>query len=116
MTWAIVFLSFAATLAALLVYRKLNLENNFCMGIDINKKHRPVIPEGSGIVLLTGLWIGVFYGFATGISTAAALLLATCPAIFGLMGFFDDTKNKFPKKPLSWTIRAAPISIFVFAS
>lgn len=66
-------------------------------------------------MLLTGLWIGVVYGFANGIATDAALLLAACPAIFGLMGFFDDTKNKFTKKPLSWTIRAVPISVFAVA-
>lgn len=115
MFFAVVFLAFSATLAGLFVYRKLNLKNNFCTGIDINKKHRPVIPEGSGIMLLTGLWIGVAYAFTTGGAAAGVLLLAVCPMVFGLIGFFDDTKNKFTKKPLSWAVRAVPISVFAVA-
>ena len=112
MELAVVFLSFTVTLAGLLVYRKLNLRNNFCTGIDINKKNKPTLAEGSGIVLLLGLWISVIYSFMAGNAPQTILLLSACPTIFALIGFFDDTKNKFTKKPLGWTIRAVPIAVF----
>lgn len=117
MVIAVVLLSFLLTLAGLIVYRKLNLKNNFCTGIDINKKNLPIIPEGSGIMLLLGIWASLSYLYVSGNWTQNTLLIGLCATIFALIGFFDDTKNKFTKKPLGWTVRAIPIAIisFIFA-
>ncbi|MCD6230130.1 MAG: hypothetical protein J7K00_05040 [Candidatus Diapherotrites archaeon] len=100
------------------------------VGIDINKPEKPKIAETGGIALLIPLWIGVFLLSATEVFGTDPIMLlnsvlsgqvflrfnfeylfwATLITIFSLIGFADDTQNKFiALKKVPWIARAVPM-------
>lgn len=111
----IAIVSFGLTFTGLYFYRKINLEKKICLGVDINKKDKPMIAEGAGIILLFGLVSSIaITAFFTKAHFELLMLLAAA-VFFSAAGFFDDLKNKFKKKPLTWTMRALPIGAFSIA-
>lgn len=108
-------LSFTITFFLIYFYRQINLEKKFCIGTDINKKNQPVIPEGTGITLVPGVFASIFLAFSITPEHIPELgLLAGTITLFSVIGFFDDMKNKFAKKSLGWLTRAVPIAAISF--
>src|SRR3989338_3022378 len=84
-------------------------------GRDINKPDEPVLPESGGVALLLPLWAFVL-GYQVWKGLTLDLIALACLATgYALVGFLDDTRNKFAGKPLSWTARALPIAALTAA-
>ena len=100
------------------------------VGIDINKPDKPKVAETGGIALLIPIWVGIFLLnaielFGTDPSTLLANTLnggvffrfnfeyifwGLMITIFSLIGFADDTRNKFiALKNVPWIARAIPM-------
>ncbi|MBS3062411.1 MAG: hypothetical protein J4203_00935 [Candidatus Diapherotrites archaeon] len=87
------------------------------VGRDINKPGEPLLPESAGIALLVPLWLFVG-GYNLWVAQALDLIALACLATgYALVGFLDDTRNKFAGKPMGWGERALPIAVLtlVFA-
>lgn len=81
------------------------------VGKDINKPREPLVAESVGVALVIPFWLIVlgyflFFGFELNL-----LFVGIAVSVFALIGFIDDSKNKFLSKPLSWIQRALPIAI-----
>jgi len=85
------------------------------VGRDINKPGEPALPESAGIALLPWVWAFVLsYQLLMGV--ALDLLALACLATgYALVGFLDDTRNKFAKKPMGWMERALPLAVLTLA-
>ena len=117
MDWFVVF--FAAALLSVFsagIYRKFNLSRKIVVGIDINKPKQPKVCESAGMALLPVFILLGAYLYINGIWEAFPWVLLV--GIFGIVGFMDDTRQKFFSKPVPWGIRAGIIGAvsFVFAS
>ncbi len=80
------------------------------VGKDINKLGEPLVAESVGIALIIPFWLIIalfffFFGFEFKL-----VIVAFAVSVFALIGFIDDSKNKFLSKPLSWKQRAVPIA------
>ncbi len=81
------------------------------VGIDINKQDQRVIPESAGVGLAIATAIGFSVSMATNsldLNIVAVLALGLC---FAVLGFIDDSRNKFLKKSMSWKLRAVAVAI-----
>ncbi|MBU1120707.1 MAG: hypothetical protein ABIE23_06470 [archaeon] len=103
--------SFIICLIGIYFFKKWSEKKEFALGIDINKLDQRKVPEATGIVLLGSLWlIGVVYFLLEGFNPSFLGWLVLL-SVFSFIGFFDDTRHKWTKKPLSWKIRAVPIAL-----
>jgi len=80
------------------------------VGIDINKKDKPALPESTGIALLLPLWLVAVFMFIN-TNSAAFLAWVTMVSGFSIVGFIDDTKHKFAAKTIPWKLRAMIIAV-----
>lgn len=81
------------------------------VGKDINKLKEPLVAESVGVALVIPFWLIIFsYFFFFGFELKL-LFVGIAVSVFALIGFVDDSKNKFLSKPLSWLQRALPIAI-----
>lgn len=80
------------------------------VGKDINKLNEPLVAESVGVALVVPFWLIIFsYFFFFGFDIKL-LFVGFAVSVFALIGFIDDSKNKFLSKPLSWIQRALPIA------
>ncbi|MEM4662951.1 MAG: hypothetical protein QXM75_02935 [Candidatus Diapherotrites archaeon] len=79
-------------------------------GIDINKAHKPALPESTGIALLFPLWLVAVSIFIIEKDTAF-IAWAVMISGFSLVGYADDMKHKTTAKAIPWRIRAAIIGV-----
>ncbi len=117
MDWFSVFaLSLILSVFSVGIYRRLNLSGRVVVGVDINKKGQPKVCESAGMALLPVFIVMGGYLYLNGIWEA--LPWAILAGVFGIVGFMDDTRQKFFSKPVPWGLRAAIIAVvsFVFAS
>ena len=109
-------MSFAASFASVFFAARW-LRGRGVVGRDINKAEQPVLPESAGLGLLVPLWVFVA-AYHWGAGRSLDLIALACLATgYALVGFLDDTRNKFAGKPMTWLSRAAPIAVMtgVFA-
>ena len=108
-------LSAIITVTAVFLYRKADLKKRWAIGIDINKKAKPEVCEGTGIAVLFGLVLvlGIYDFVSKSNGTLFALIALAC--VFAVLGFVDDTKQKFNSKPLSWAAKTLPAIIAALA-
>ncbi|PIN99211.1 MAG: hypothetical protein COT90_00565 [Candidatus Diapherotrites archaeon CG10_big_fil_rev_8_21_14_0_10_31_34] len=104
------FLPLILGLIGIFFFEKWSRTKNFALGTDINKKTQNKTPEATGIVLLFVLWIIVLtINFLEGFWIQSFYWMGII-TVFSLVGFVDDTKNKWGK-PLGWKKRALPVII-----
>ncbi len=102
-------LFFAASFASVFFVARW-LKARGVVGKDINKAEEPLLPESAGIALLLPLW-GFALGYNLLVGRALDLLALACLASgYALVGFLDDTRNKFAGKPMTWLSRALPVA------
>lgn len=91
-------------------FEKISRKKNFALGTDINKKTQNKTPEATGIALFLVLWVIVLgINFLEGFKLESFYWLGIV-TVFSLVGFVDDTRNKWAK-PLGWKERALPVII-----
>lgn len=90
-------------------FRKIFLERKI-VGIDINKKDKPLVAESLGLAVLVNLLLGGIFLFDKVDVINLALFLSTI-FFFGIFGFIDDIRPKFLSKQISWNKRALIIAI-----
>lgn len=112
-TDALAFFAGAAAVSAACVYayRKINLQNSFVIGIDINKEGQPKIAESAGVSLLVPVWLGIFVLSMMPGFNAKVVMWGLLLSAFSVIGFADDTRPKFVRKALPWKIRLLPIAM-----
>ncbi len=94
---------FALSLFFVFLVKKINFKIGM-RGIDINKQNKPEIAESGGIALILSMSFFV-------LANPNFLTLFIIPLVYGIIGFLDDTKNKFKTKPYSWKTRAFIIAL-----
>lgn len=103
--------SFLVCIIGIYFFKKWSEKKKFALGIDINKQDQRKVPEATGIVLLGVLWLIVIIYFLVNGFNHLFLGWLLLLSVFSFIGFFDDTKHKWTKKPLSWKLRAIPIAL-----
>ena len=80
------------------------------IGIDINKKSKPAVPESGGIALLIPIWAGIL-SLNMIYFNPDFFKLGFLITLFAFVGYVDDLtkKKKFLSQSLSWKVRAVPI-------
>ncbi|MDO8627095.1 MAG: hypothetical protein Q7K42_01390 [Candidatus Diapherotrites archaeon] len=105
--------SLVVSFAAVFFVKGLNFGRGI-IGIDINKKDRPKIPESTGIALLVPFVLLVLHQvFFAKVNELIPWLAMV--AVFAIVGFYDDRKHKFLSKATPWLTRALPIGIVSIA-
>jgi len=87
---------------------------NFARGMtgkDINKKGQGELPEGTGIALLVPLWVSIILFNLIVAENSGFVAFGLTVSVLSIVGFLDDRKQKFKVRTISWTSRAAIVSL-----
>ncbi len=89
-------------------FRKIFLERGI-VGIDINKKDKPLVAESLGMAILANIIIGII--ILSDISIKLRFLFLGTVAFFAIFGCMDDIRPKFRSRQISWVKRAAIVAV-----
>jgi len=80
-------------------------------GKDINKINKRELPEGVGLALLAPLWTGIIMFNLLIAENTGFIAFGLTITVLCIVGFLDDRKQKFKVRTVSWTSRAAIVSL-----
>ena len=101
---------FLVSVAAVFIVAKFNFRNKMT-GKDINKKDKKELPEGTGIALLAPLWASIIMFNFLVAENSGFVAFGLTVSVLSIVGFLDDRKQKFKVRTISWTSRAAIVSL-----
>jgi len=107
-------LFFAVPFIISIIVVKIAAKENFKNGVtgrDINKKDKRELPEGVGLALIVPLWAAIIMFNLLVAENAGFVAFGLTVTVLSFVGFLDDRKHKFKVRPVSWTSRAAIISL-----
>ncbi len=80
-------------------------------GKDINKINKKELPEGVGLALLAPLWAAIIMFNLLIAENTGFIAFGLTITVLCIVGFLDDRKQKFKVRTVSWTSRAAIVSL-----
>ncbi len=80
-------------------------------GRDINKINKKELPEGIGLALLAPIWTAIIMFNLLIAENTGFIAFGLTITVLCIVGFLDDRKQKFKVRTVSWTSRAAIVSL-----
>ena len=101
---------FVVSVIAVMVVAKQNRKMKIT-GRDINKINKKELPEGVGLALLAPLWTAIIMFNLLIAENTGFVAFGLTITVLCIVGFLDDRKQKFKVRTISWTSRAAIVSL-----
>ncbi len=101
---------FVVSVIAVLIVAKQNKKMKIT-GKDINKINKKELPEGVGLALLAPLWTAIIMFNLLIAENTGFVAFGLTITVLCIVGFLDDRKQKFKVRTISWTSRAAIVSL-----
>jgi len=101
---------FLVSVGSVALVAKWNLKRGMT-GVDVNKKDKRELPEGTGIALLIPLWVSIIMFTTMVAENSGFVAFGLTVSVLSIVGFLDDRKQKFKVRTVSWESRAAIVSL-----